>query len=139
MTAGYSGTPLVKKIGIKPGHQVHLHHGPDDWKIPDPPDNCVIVCGDTADADITVAFYRAASDIAAEAPALVGSLADHAVLWIGWPRRAAGHVSDVTENTLREIFLPLGVVDVKVAALGDDWSGLKFVRRKENRTRVGKT
>jgi hypothetical protein len=133
MTAGYSGTPLAKKIGIKPGHQVHLHHEPDDWEIPDAPDDCAIGRGDTADADITVAFYRAADDIAAEAPELVRRLADQAVLWIGWPRRAAGHVSDVTENTLRDIFLPLGVVDVKVAALGDDWSGLKFVRRKENR------
>lgn len=60
-------------------------------------------------------------------------LADDAALWVAWPRRAAGHVSDITENALREVFLPLGVVDVKVAALGEDWSGLKFVRRRENR------
>jgi hypothetical protein len=64
----------------------------------------------------------------------VDGLADHAMLWIAWPRKAAGHRGDIAENALRENFLPLGVVDVKVAALGKDWSGLKFVRRKELRT-----
>jgi hypothetical protein len=133
MTAGYSGTPLARKIGIKQGHRVHLHHRPPGWTIPDPPDTSTVVDRGATDADITVAFYRSVDDLAAEASALVHALADQAMLWISWPRRAAGHVSDITENTLREIFLPLGVVDVKVAALGDDWSGLKFVRRKENR------
>lgn len=136
MTAGYSGTPLARKIGIKLGHRVHLHHRPPGWMIPDLPDTSTLADGATNDADIaeiTVAFYRSVNDLSAEAAALVHTLADHAMLWISWPRRAAGHVSDITENALREIFLPLGVVDVKVAALGDDWSGLKFVRRKENR------
>lgn len=133
MTAGYSGTPLARKIGVKQGHRVHLHHRPSGWTIPGLPDDSTVVDGDAADADITVAFYRSVNDLSAEAPALVHALADTAVLWVSWPRRAAGHVSDLTENALREIFLPLGVVDVKVAALGDDWSGLKFVRRKENR------
>ncbi len=73
--------------------------------------------------------------VAADAPGLVGELADPSMLWIAWPRRAGGHESDITENALRELFLPLGVVDVKVAALGQDWSGLKFVRRKENWSR----
>lgn len=133
MTAGYSGTPLARKIGIKQGYRVHLHHRPPGWTIPDLPDSSTVADGGVADADITVAFYRSADDLSTEAPALVQDLADQAMLWISWPRRAAGHVSDITENDLREIFLPLGVVDVKVAALGDDWSGLKFVRRKENR------
>ena len=133
MTAGYSGTPLARKIGIKQGHRVHLHHRPSGWVVPDLPDDSTVIGGGVTDADITVAFYRSVNDLSAEAAALVHDLADQAVLWISWPRRAAGHVSDITENALREIFLPLGVVDVKVAALGDDWSGLKFVRRKENR------
>ena len=85
------------------------------------------------DANLTDKIARSAGDLSAEAPALVHALADQAMLWISWPRRAAGHISDITENALREIFLPLGVVDVKVAALGEDWSALKFVRRKENR------
>jgi hypothetical protein len=129
---GYSGTPLAKKIGIKPGHHIRFVHRPSQWNVPDLPDSCRVSEGPTG-ADVTLAFHGEFAALAAEAPGLVDDLADHAMLWIAWPRRAAGHQSDITENALRELFLPLGVVDVKVAALGDDWSGLKFVRRKENR------
>lgn len=134
-TSGYSGTPLARKIGVKPGHQVHLLHGPDAWRIPDLPPDVVAAPGGPSGADITLAFYRALDPLCAEAPGLARDLADEAVLWIAWPRRAAGHTSDITDNALRELFLPLGVVDVKVAALGEDWSGLKFVRRREHRRR----
>ncbi|MCX4811929.1 hypothetical protein OG601_15065 [Streptomyces sp. NBC_01239] len=82
---------------------------------------------------MTVAFHRERRQLDAEGPELVRELADAAMLWIAWPRKAAGHASDLTENQLRDLFLPLGVVDVKVAALGDDRSGLRFVRRRENR------
>ncbi|MGW2521645.1 DUF3052 domain-containing protein [Streptomyces sp. NPDC001617] len=130
---GYSGTPLAKKIGIKPGHSVRLLHAPDPFPLPGLPDGVDLAPTAPQDTDITVAFYRTHADLAAEVPALVAGLADQAMLWIAWPRRAAGHVSDIAENDLRDLFLPLGVVDVKVAALGEDWSGLKFVRRRENR------
>jgi hypothetical protein len=132
--SGYSGTPLAKKIGIKPGWRVWIAHGPDGWDIPGLPDGVVVeTAPDAATPDVTLAFYDSYGDLAAEASGLAGALADHAMLWIAWPRRAAGHDSDITENALRDLFLPLGVVDVKVAALGRDWSGLKFVRRRENR------
>ncbi|MET7479797.1 DUF3052 domain-containing protein [Streptomyces sp. NPDC005648] len=132
---GYSGTPLARKIGVKAGHRVSLLHAPGAFPVPGLPDGVDLTSDASPDpeADITVAFYRAHADLAAEAPALASALADHAMLWIAWPRKAAGHVSDIAENDLRDLFLPLGVVDVKVAALGEDWSGLKFVRRKENR------
>jgi hypothetical protein len=130
-TSGYSGTPLAKKIGVKPGQRVRLAHRPEGWDLPGLPEGAVI--GDAG--EITVAFYRSQGDLAAEAPVLAAELPDDGMLWIAWPRRAAGHDSDITENLLREVFLPLGVVDVKVAALGEDWSGLKFVRRRENRGR----
>ncbi len=130
---GYSGTPLAKKIGVKPGHQLRLHHAPGHWDIPGLPADCEVTAGGPRGADVTVAFYRERRHLGDEAPGLVLDLADTAMLWIAWPRKAAGHVSDITENGLRDLFLPLGVVDVKVAALGDDWSGLKFVRRRENR------
>lgn len=164
--SGYSGTPLAKKIGVKPGHRVRLLHAPDGWEIPALPDGAVATAAPDAatpatataaaaaaagaatpvrDAaisdtgsgapDVTVAFFRSHADLAAEANALTEALADHAMLWIAWPRRAAGHESDITENALRDLFLPLGIVDVKVAAFGEDWSGLKFVRRRENRRR----
>ncbi|AZP19416.1 DUF3052 domain-containing protein [Streptomyces aquilus] len=133
MTSGYSGTPLARKIGLKGGQRVGLRHAPEGWDIPGLPDGCSPVVGGPRGMDVTVAFHRERARLAAEAAALVRDLADDAMLWIAWPRKAAGHVSDITENDLRELFLPLGVVDVKVAALGEDWSGLKFVRRKENR------
>ena len=132
---GYSGTPLAKKIGVKAGQRVRLTHAPADWAIPGLPEGCEVAAGGPKGAAVTVAFFRALADLGAEASGLVRDLSDDAMLWIAWPRRAAGHRSDITENDLREIFLPLGVVDVKVAALGDDWSGLKFVRRRENRQR----
>ncbi|MFF3711287.1 DUF3052 domain-containing protein [Streptomyces phaeochromogenes] len=133
-SGGYSGTPLAKKIGIKAGQRVRLLHAPGEgWAIPGLPEGCEVAAGGPKGADVTLVFYREAAVLTAEGPGLVEALADSAMLWIAWPRKAAGHVSDITENGLRELFLPLGVVDVKVAALGDDWSGLKFVRRKENR------
>ncbi|MEU9172997.1 DUF3052 domain-containing protein [Streptomyces sp. NPDC048420] len=130
---GYSGTPLAKKLGIKPGHRVRLDGAVDGWDIPGLPDDCDLAAGGPRGADVALVFRREYARLAAEAAGLVANLADDAVLWIAWPRRAAGHVSDITENGLRDVFLPLGVVDVKVAALGEDWSGLKFVRRRENR------
>ncbi|MEV5913137.1 DUF3052 domain-containing protein [Streptomyces chartreusis] len=128
-----SSTPLARKIGIKPGHQVRLLHTPARWDIPGLPDGCEVAAGGPRGADVALVFHRSYAELVAEGPALVRDLADHAMLWIAWPRRAAGHVSDITENSLRDLFLPLGLVDVKVAALGEDWSGLKFVRRRENR------
>lgn len=132
-SGGYSGTPLAKKIGVKPGQRVGLLHAPEGWGIPGLPDDCEVSAGGPRGVDVTVAFYRERRQLVAEGPELVRGLADAAMLWIAWPRKAAGHASDLTENQLRDLFLPLGVVDVKVAALGDDWSGLKFVRRRENR------
>jgi hypothetical protein len=113
---GYSGTPLWAKIGVKPGHVVALVNRPADWVVDDAPDGCAFVAAGLA--QVTVAFHR---DLAGLRQASAGY--------------AAGHASDITENELRDLFLPLGVVDVKVAALGIDWSGLKFVRRKELRGR----
>ena len=134
MDAGYSGTPLAKKLGVKPGSVVALLDAPTDWSIPDLPPDVRVKRGRRTRlaGDVVVAFCRASSDVA-EVAAHATSLPVNAALWVSWPRKAAGHVSDVTDNLLRELLLPVGVVDVKVAALDDDWSGLKFVWRKENR------
>ncbi len=135
MTAsGYSGTPLARKIGVKAGHRVAIGHCPKGWTLPGLPERVTLTDKGSRDCDVTLVFYRTHDDLSADAPRLVENLGDRAMLWIAWPRKAAGHVSDITENDLRELFLPLGIVDVKVAALGDDWSGLKFVRRVANRT-----
>jgi hypothetical protein len=136
--AGYSGTPLAKKLGIKDGGGLALVDAPPSWSVPDLPDAVTVARGksqrgaDLAEVDVALVFCRAAADVAAVA-SFVGSLPARGALWVAWPRKAGGHVSDVDENLLREVLLPTGVVDVKVAALDADWSGLKFVWRKENR------
>ncbi|MFB8280611.1 DUF3052 domain-containing protein [Nocardia colli] len=130
MTAGYSGTPLAKKLGIKPGHRLALRHRPPGWRIPDLPAEVELA---TETPDVLIVFYRTHAELAAEAPALAAGLPRGSMLWIAWPRKAGGHVSDIAENDLRELLLPIGVVDVKVAAFDNDWSGLKFVWRKKTR------
>jgi hypothetical protein len=128
--AGYSGTPLARKIGIKPGHRLALLNAPARWRIPDlPPD--VDVVDESADADVVLAFFRTHAGLAEDAPPLAARLPRGSMLWIAWPRKAGGHRSDIAENDLRELLLPIGVVDVKVAALDNDWSGLKFVWRRK--------
>lgn len=127
--AGYSGTPLARKIGVKPRLEVLLRNAPGDWSIPGvPPSNVGI-----NQADIVVGFYRSRSELERDVAKMPAQLAKTAMWWVAWPRKAGGHTSDITENLLRELILPTGLVDVKVAALDDDWSGLKFVWRKELR------
>ena len=155
--AGYSGTPLAKKLGIKDGAVLALVDAPARWSVPDLPGGVKVrrvrsaPTGSTGDlsvgnrgrprpatdksaADVVLAFCRTPADVVALVAA-VESLPPTGALWVAWPRKAGGHVSDVDENLLREVLLPTGVVDVKVAALDTDWSGLKFVWRKENRAR----
>ncbi len=138
--AGYSGTPLARKLGVKPGHRVLLKHAPAGWIIPGlRPDVSVTrrVSPSADPADITVVFCRSRRQLERDLAALTSGLTANGSLWIAWPRRAAGYSSDVTENGLRELLLPVGVVDVKVAALDNDWSGLKFVWRKSMRKQPG--
>jgi len=130
--SGYSGTPLAKKIGIKPEHRVTLLNAPDGWAVPDLPDGVEFV-EDVAMADVVLAFFRELAALTQAVPGFADGVAHTAMLWIAWPRRAAGHRSDIAENDLRGLLLPTGLVDVKVAALGEDWSGLKFVWRRELR------
>jgi DUF3052 family protein len=132
VNAGYSGRPQSGKLGLKPGQRVGLHTPPPGWALTNPPDD---LAGPDADghADVIVAFFTSAADIASQ----IGDLARHVypagAIWVAWPRRAAGHRSDITDNVIREVALPIGLVDVKVAAIDDDWSGLRVVWRTENR------
>ena len=131
--AGYAGAPLARKLGLKPGQRVLLRHSPAGWAIPGlPPDVSVIrrAKPPTGPADITIAFCQSRRRLERDLKELTSGLPADGSLWIAWPRRAAGHSSDITEHGLRELLLPVGVVDVKVAALDHDWSGLKFVWRK---------
>jgi hypothetical protein len=134
MAAGYSGTPLPRKLGIKEGHRVALSNAPPRWTIEGLPAGVHL---DTADGrppfDVVVAFFANKTAMSAAIHRLADAITVDGALWLAWPRRAGGHTSDITDNVVRELALPTGLVDTKVAALDDDWSGLKFVWHKENR------
>ncbi len=131
--AGYSGTPLHKKLGIKPGDVVALIGAPEGWSIDPLPDGVVIRSRAAGALDVIVAFFDERIKLERRLPSLLPVVPADGSLWIAWPRRAAGHVSDITDNALRVLVLPTGLVDTKVAALDDNWSGLRFVWRRELR------
>jgi hypothetical protein len=133
VTPGYSGTPLVRKLGIKSAHAVALLGAPDGWRIDDLPADVRLSTRARGSFDVIVAFFARRASLERRLPVLIDALRTDGGLWIAWPRKAAGHASDIGDNALREIVLPSGLVDVKVAALDHDWSGLKFVWRKELR------
>ena len=130
--AGYSGRPQAVKLGLKAGQRVGLHDAPPDWALTDPPDG-LDEPGPGGQADVVVAFFTEAGEIGRRIGDLARRIYPAGALWIAWPRRAAGHRSDITDNVIREIVLPIGLVDVKVAAIDEDWSGLRVVWRTENR------
>jgi len=130
VSSGYSATPQARKLGIRAGMRVAFVNAAS-WQLADPPD---IIRADDGPTDVVIWFVRNAAELA-DTAGLGDRIFPDGALWIAWPRKAAGHASDVTENLIREAVLPLGLVDVKVAAIDDDCSGLKIVWRKENRTR----
>src|SRR5262245_33471215 len=131
-TPGYSGRPQAAKLGLKAGHRVGLQNRPDGWALSDPPDG-LAEPGPDGRADVIVAFFTQAAELAAQIGELGQRIYPAGALWVAWPRRAAGHRSDITENLIRDCVLPIGLVDVKVAAIDEDWSGLRVVWRTENR------
>jgi len=130
---GYSGTPLSRKLGITSGDVVALLGEPPGWTISGLPAEVSVRRRARGPLDIIVAFFDRRAHIERRLPVLLRALDADGGLWIAWPRKAAGHVSDISEQDLRDIVLPTGLVDTKVAALDDDWSALKFVWRKELR------
>jgi hypothetical protein len=133
--AGYSGTPLWKKLGIRAGTTVFTVNAPANYAnlFPDLPANVTFV----NEADSPVGFVHlyatTKADLAAQLPKLLAHLAPDGVIWVSWPKKAAKVKTDVTEDTIREVALPLGLVDVKVCAVDATWSGLKLVIRVANR------
>lgn len=138
MAAGYSGTALTKKLGIAQGHVVALVSAPEGWTIPDLAPGIEIRRDLRRRADIVIAFVRSRRDLQKQGERLRAAVSAEASLWVAWPRKTGGHVSDVTEQSLRDEFLPSGLVDTKVAALDDDWSGLRFVWRRDRRAPIAR-
>ena len=136
VSAGYSATPLYRKLGIKQGHIVALIAEPAGWRIEDLPEGVLIRKRARGPLDVIVAFFDSRATLERRLAVLVSALRTDGSLWIAWPRKAAGHVSDISENALHEIVLPIGLVDVKVAALDEHRSALKFVWRRERRPKA---
>jgi hypothetical protein len=130
--AGYSGTPQARKLGIKAGQRVGLDEPPAGWRLDSPPSG-IVAAGAGEAADVIISFFTGAVELPERLPALVRRIYPGGALWVAWPRRAGGHDSDITGDVIREHALPLGVVDVKVAAIDDDWSGQRLVWRVANR------
>ncbi|HEX8955979.1 MAG TPA: DUF3052 domain-containing protein [Burkholderiaceae bacterium] len=133
--AGYSGTPLAKKLGIREGSRVCAKGAPQHYAAllePLPPgvafDRSV-----TASTDVVHLFHTVKAELQRELRALRGSIRPDGMVWVSWPKKAAKVATDITEDTIREVALPLGFVDVKVCAVDETWSGLKLVIRKELR------
>ncbi len=135
--AGYSDTPQLAKLGIVPGIRLRLLGAAPDWRFAEPLEDVEVVTD--GPCDVALVFVRALVEL--DAVVRWGELVYPAgAVWVAWPRKAAGHVSEVDENAVRDAALAVGMVDVKVAAINDDWSGLKVVWRKENRTgRISKS
>jgi hypothetical protein len=130
--AGYSGRPQAAKLGLRAGQRVHLLHPPPGWALADPPGG-LLDAGPDGPADLIIAFFAAEVELTAALDGLARRIYPAGALWAAWPRRAGGHRSDITDNVIRQHALPMGLVDVKVAAIDNDWSGLRLVWRVENR------
>ncbi len=133
--AGYSGTPLAKKLGIKPGTVISAVNAPRDYAaLLEPlPENVTFVEQTAAELDVAHLFTRTRSELAELLGRYRRKIKQSGAIWVSWPKRASGFASEVTEDTVREFALPLGLVDIKVCAVDDTWSALKLVVRKENR------
>ncbi|HEV8297507.1 MAG TPA: DUF3052 domain-containing protein [Acidimicrobiales bacterium] len=133
--AGYSGTPLAKKLGIKDTHAVGLINEPDGFRAslePLPPD-VKLATGVRSRRDVVVAFFVARSELEQKLAAMTKAIFPDGSIWVAWPKKAAKVPTDITEDVVRAVALPTGLVDNKVCAIDDTWSGLRLVVRLKNR------
>jgi hypothetical protein len=139
--AGYSGTPLPKKLGIKEGHRVALLAAPDGFTrtLGSLPEEVEVVSSlkGSRPFDVIVWFTKKRSELERRFEGLAARLEPSGGLWISWPKRASGVATDVTEDVVREVALAAGLVDNKVCAVDEVWSGLRCVIRRENRPGAG--
>jgi hypothetical protein len=132
--AGYSGTPLERKLGFKPGMSAAFLGAPEqlDGLLGDL-DGVSVKRSLRGRADLVLCFVTARRELARRAGRLREAIAPDGMVWVCWPKRASKVPTDVTEDVVREVLLPTGLVDVKVAAIDETWSGLKLVVRRELR------
>lgn len=135
VSSGYSGTPLAKKLGVKEAAQVLLIGAPENYlQLLEPlPMGVQFAKCASAVIDIVQVFVSRRETLADHLAALRAQLRPDAAIWVSWPKRASKVATDITEDTIRELAFPLGLVDIKVCAVDATWSGLKLVVRKELR------
>jgi hypothetical protein len=133
--AGYSGTALAKKLGIKEGSRVFVVDAPKDYaKLVEPlPPDVRLVPRVDAQTDMVHIFASERKRLRGALESALAKLQPAGTIWVSWPKKASKVPTDITEDTVRELALPLGLVDIKVCAVDEVWSGLKLVLRKENR------
>ena len=132
--AGYSGTPLPQKLGIRPGHRVLLVGPVPDGFLDDVEDAAIVRRQAKRPANVVVLFTTSRADLVRRLPACQAALTVDGGLWVAWPKRASGVATDLTEDVIREVMPPTRV-DNKVCAIDDVWSGLRFVVRLADRAR----
>ncbi len=134
-SVGYSGTPLVQKLGIKPGARLGLLGAPDgfDQTLGTLPDGVSVRRSARGPLDVIVAFSVSRGELERRIPVLRRALEKSGGLWIAWPKRASGVATDVSENVVRDLGLAAGLVDNKVCAIDEVWSGLRLVYRLRDR------
>lgn len=135
MATGYSGKRLFEKLGIKPGQKICVLNEPSDYQalIEGPVEGAAITRSLRGKMDVVHIFETSASKLAARLPVLMKAIAPNGIIWVSWPKKASRVPTDITENVIRDVALPIGLVDVKVCAVDEVWSGLKLVIRRENR------
>ena len=131
--AGYSGKPLVSKLGIKPGHRIALVSAPRGFALDGLPEGVRALGPSAKDLDVVVLFVKSRAELARGFKRETARLGQGGMLWVSWPKKSSGVKTDVTEDVIREVVLPTGWVDVKVCAVDETWSGLKLLRRVPNR------
>ena len=133
--AGYFGTPLPQKLGIKPGLMVVTINAPANYRrlLGQLPDHVNFSNRVTANSMFVHLFTSKRNELQRRLSILRNKLSDNGAVWVSWPKKSSGISTDVTEDVIREIALPLGFVDIKVCAVDETWSGLKLMIRRENR------
>ena len=133
--AGYSATPLLRKLGIKPGFDVAFVNAPEDFvnQLDLPPDINIRSQSKSQDLDFILVFVKSQKLLTTAFAQYSRKIKPNGMLWVSWPKKTSGVQTDLTENIVRDIGLAAGLVDVKVCAVDDVWSGLKFVYRLRDR------
>ena len=135
MSAGYSGTPLVQKLGFKAGMKAAVLSAPADFDatLGALPEGVAVTTRLGGSKDMVILFVTERAVLAKRLDALRAAIAPDGMVWVAWPKKAAKMDTNITEDVVREVVLPAGLVDVKVCAIDETWSGLKIVIRKELR------